>query len=88
MLCGSQEEQALLNFNISNVEYACGCSLDNASALNWDQNEEYPQFTGDDVLVQDGITNVLSRLASGVDLSLNTVVGGNHNFSRHKLSLV
>ena len=32
-------EMKLLDFHISNLEYACGSSLANVSALNWDQNE-------------------------------------------------
>lgn len=63
-----------MNFHISNLEFACGASLKQVSALHWDQNEDYPQFSGDNLVLQEGFSQVLSRLADGLDIELNTKV--------------
>ena len=69
-----QQEQGLLQFHLSNLEYACGCSLDKPSALHWDQNEAYPQFLGEHLLLQDGYSSIIEKLACGLDVSLSTEV--------------
>ena len=61
-------EMKLLDFHISNLEYACGSSLANVSALNWDQNERFPQFQGDHTIVTYGFSDVLQRLAKPLDI--------------------
>ena len=70
-----QDENLLLQFHISNLEYACGCDLGQASALHWDQNEAFPQFTGVHSMISEGYSAVLERLSQGLDVRLNTVVG-------------
>ena len=64
----SKLEEGLLQFHISNLEYACGGCLDKVSAMLWDQNEDYPQFHGPPVLLQDGYTKIIDRLAEGVNV--------------------
>lgn len=63
-----------MNFHISNLEFACGDTLRNVSALHWDQNEDYPQFSGENLVLPGGISQVLSKLAEGLDIELDTKV--------------
>lgn len=69
-----QEEESLMNFHISNLEFACGDTLRNVSALHWDQNEDYPQFSGENLVLPGGVSQVLSKLAEGLDIDLDTKV--------------
>lgn len=70
----TEEEENLLNFHIGNLEYACGSSLQHVSALSWDQNEEYPQFSGPNLLLTQGYSALLHKLADGSDIAYDTVV--------------
>ncbi|XP_041360495.1 lysine-specific histone demethylase 1B-like [Gigantopelta aegis] len=72
----SKEEMQLIQFHISNLEYACGGSLHQVSALSWDQNEDFPQFAGENVLLKGGYSQVLQKIADGLDVRLNTEVTG------------
>jgi len=56
------------------MEYACGASLDKISALYWDQNENYPQFSGAPCFVTDGFSKVFSKLAEDLDIKQKTQV--------------
>ena len=38
------------------------------SAMLWDQNEDYPQFHGPPVLLQDGYSQVIERLAEDLNV--------------------
>nr|XP_017207893.2 lysine-specific histone demethylase 1B-like [Danio rerio] len=53
-------EEKVLHFHLSNLEYACGSTLD--------------QFSGDHALLTDGYSAVLDKLAQGLDIRLNTAV--------------
>lgn len=64
----SEEECNVLQFHIGNLEYACGAPLRDVSALQWDQNERYPQFSGQHALVPDGFGCLLQALAEGLDI--------------------
>ncbi len=44
------------------------------SAFNWDHNDNFPQFSGCHALLPDGYMSVLSRLAEGFDIKLDSVV--------------
>ncbi|OWF38535.1 lysine-specific histone demethylase 1B-like isoform X1 [Mizuhopecten yessoensis] len=70
----TEEEENLLNFHIGNLEYACGSSLQHVSALSWDQNEEYPQFSGPNLLLTQGYSALLHKLADGTEIVYDTVV--------------
>ena len=70
----SKLEEGLLQFHVSNLEYACGGSLDKVSAMLWDQNEDYPQFHGPPVLLQDGYTKIIESLADGLNVVTNSEV--------------
>ena len=48
--------------------------LENVSALAWDQNESFPQFSGNHTILTHGYETVLKQLAKGLDLRLNTEV--------------
>ncbi|XP_046577845.1 lysine-specific histone demethylase 1B-like isoform X2 [Haliotis rubra] len=67
----TKQEEQVLQFHISNLEYACGGSLKNVSALSWDQNEALPQFAGSHVFVKGGYSQVLNKMAEGLDVRLN-----------------
>ncbi|XP_035828739.1 lysine-specific histone demethylase 1B [Aplysia californica] len=72
----SQEEEQVMEFHLSNLEFACGCSLDQLSSLRWDQNEEMPQFAGARTHVASGFGSILKKFADGLDVRLNTQVTG------------
>ncbi|XP_067281511.1 lysine-specific histone demethylase 2 isoform X2 [Pseudorasbora parva] len=67
-------EEKVLHFHLSNLEYACGSTLDQVSARSWDHNECFAQFSGDHTLLTDGYSSVLNNLAQGLDIRLNTAV--------------
>lgn len=67
----SEEEQNVLQFHVGNLEYACGAPLREVSALQWDQNERFPQFSGQHALVPDGFACLLRALAEGLDVRYN-----------------
>ncbi|XP_051948616.1 lysine-specific histone demethylase 2 [Xyrauchen texanus] len=67
-------EEKVLHFHLSNLEYACGSTLDQVSARSWDHNECFAQFSGDHTLFTDGYSSVLHNLAQGLDICLNTAV--------------
>ncbi|PIK55285.1 putative lysine-specific histone demethylase 1B [Apostichopus japonicus] len=67
-------EERLLQFHISNLEYACGSHLTNVSSLHWDQNEAFAQFAGDHVLLSRGYSAILEKLSSGLDVRMNQEV--------------
>uniref|UniRef100_A0A8C1LZZ9 [histone-H3]-N(6),N(6)-dimethyl-L-lysine(4) FAD-dependent demethylase n=1 Tax=Cyprinus carpio TaxID=7962 RepID=A0A8C1LZZ9_CYPCA len=67
-------EEKVLHFHLSNLEYACGSTLDQVSACSWDHNECFAQFSGDHTLLADGYSSVLHKLAQGLDIRLNTAV--------------
>ena len=64
----------MLEFHISNLEYACGCDLRTVSAINWDQNEAFPQFGGDHIMLSGGYSAVMDSLAVNLKVHLNTKV--------------
>jgi len=67
----SKLELKLLEFHIANLEYACGADLSQVSALNWDQNEHYPQFQGDHTIMTHGFSTILEQLAKPLNISFN-----------------
>ncbi|XP_064596763.1 LOW QUALITY PROTEIN: lysine-specific histone demethylase 1B-like [Liolophura sinensis] len=70
----TEEETQALQFHISNLEFACGAPLDKVSALYWDQNESFPQFAGSHVFIQGWHSKILTTVADGLDVRLNTEV--------------
>ena len=69
-----QEDEQLFQFHISNLEYACGACLSQVSALKWDQNESYPQFSGDHTMMTEGYAAILNRLAEEIPVRYDSVV--------------
>jgi len=63
-------EDKLLQFHLGNLEFSCAAPLSKVSSLSWDQNEEFPQFSGDHTLLQHGFGILLSKLAQGLDIRL------------------
>lgn len=70
----SELEETVLQFHLSNLEYACGSTLDQVSARSWDHNEFFAQFSGDHTLLTQGYSSVLSQLAEGLDIRLKNPV--------------
>ncbi|KAJ7991478.1 hypothetical protein DPEC_G00284290 [Dallia pectoralis] len=70
----SELEEKVLQFHLSNLEYACGSSLDQVSARSWDHNEFFAQFSGDHTLLTEGYSSVLNKLAEGLDIHVKTPV--------------
>lgn len=70
----TEEENNVLQFHLGNLEYACGAHLREVSALQWDQNERFPQFSGQHGLVPDGFLALLQSLAQGLDIRLGQQV--------------
>ena len=44
------------------------------SSFNWDHNDNFPQFSGCHALLPGGYMSVLSRLAEGFEIQLDSVV--------------
>ncbi|XP_032226240.2 lysine-specific histone demethylase 1B-like [Nematostella vectensis] len=82
----NEEENKLLQFHLGNLEYSCAAPLSHVSALNWDQNEAYPQFTGEHTLLVHGFEALLKGLAKGMDIRYNTEVT-NIDYSGEKVLL-
>uniref|UniRef100_A0A671YV74 [histone-H3]-N(6),N(6)-dimethyl-L-lysine(4) FAD-dependent demethylase n=1 Tax=Sparus aurata TaxID=8175 RepID=A0A671YV74_SPAAU len=64
----SDLEEKVLQFHLSNLEYACGSTLDQVSARSWDHNEFFAQFSGDHTLLTKGYSVLLHKLAEGLDI--------------------
>ncbi|RUS68721.1 hypothetical protein EGW08_023519 [Elysia chlorotica] len=69
-----QEVRRLVNFYLSNLEFALGCPLGRASALYWDQNEDLPQLGGPHMRIPGGFGLILDSLAQGLDIKLDCQV--------------
>ena len=66
----SQLENKLLQFHLGNLEFSCAAPLSKVSLLSWDQNEAFPQFSGDHTLLQHGFGALLNNLAQNMDIKL------------------
>ncbi|XP_048849834.1 lysine-specific histone demethylase 1B [Brienomyrus brachyistius] len=70
----SDLEEKVLQYHLSNLEYACGSDLSQVSSRSWDHNEFFAQFSGDHTLLTPGYSSILAKLAEGLDIHLNTPV--------------
>eukprot|EP00069_Balaena_mysticetus_P014047 bmy_08415T0 len=70
----SELEEQVLQFHLSNLEYACGNNLHQVSARSWDHNEFFAQFAGDHTLLTPGYSVILEKLAEGLDIRLRSPV--------------
>jgi len=70
----SEVEQSLLQFHLGNLEYGCGSSLKNVSAVHWNQNEEFPQYSGSHAWGVDGFEKVVHMLADDIDIKYDAQV--------------
>uniref|UniRef100_A0A8C6T1N1 [histone-H3]-N(6),N(6)-dimethyl-L-lysine(4) FAD-dependent demethylase n=1 Tax=Neogobius melanostomus TaxID=47308 RepID=A0A8C6T1N1_9GOBI len=64
----SDLEEKVLQFHLSNLEFACGSPLGQVSARSWDHNEFFAQFSGDHTLLTKGYSLLLYKLAEGLDI--------------------
>lgn len=64
----SQEEEQIMNFHLSSLEYASGCSLSQLSSCHWDETDDVSQFDGGQITVPQGFSSILSKLAEGLDI--------------------
>lgn len=67
----TEKEENLLQFHISNLEYACGSNLRSVSSLHWDQNDIYPQFAGDHTILQCGYMALLEKAIQKNNLNIS-----------------
>jgi len=65
-----QLENKLLQFHLGNLEFSCAAPLSKVSLLSWDQNEAFPQFSGDHTLLLHGFGVLLEKLAQNLDIKL------------------
>ncbi|XP_063155016.1 lysine-specific histone demethylase 2 isoform X1 [Candoia aspera] len=70
----SELEEKVLQFHVSNLEYACGSNLHEVSARSWDHNEFFAQFAGDHTLLSSGYSAITEKIAEGLDIRLNVPV--------------
>ena len=77
-----QDELRLLQFYMSNIEYASGTSLSNLSSLHWDQNEVFAQFGGEHLsFKQDGGRKLVDSFVDCFDVHLSCAVSSTVNDS-------
>ncbi|XP_048363646.1 lysine-specific histone demethylase 1B [Sphaerodactylus townsendi] len=72
----SELEEKVLQFHLSNLEYACGSNLHEVSARSWDHNEFFAQFAGDHTLLSSGYSSIMDKMAEGLDIRLKAPVRG------------
>ncbi|XP_075069226.1 lysine-specific histone demethylase 2 [Mixophyes fleayi] len=70
----TDEEEKVLHFHLSNLEYACGSNLHNVSARSWDHNEFFAQFAGDHTMLTAGYSTIIDKLAEGLDIRFKSPV--------------
>ncbi|KAH0617900.1 hypothetical protein JD844_016619 [Phrynosoma platyrhinos] len=70
----SELEEKVLQFHISNLEYACGSNLHEVSARSWDHNEFFAQFAGDHTLLSSGYSVIIEKMSEGLDIRLKVPV--------------
>uniref|UniRef100_A0A670IEK9 Flavin-containing amine oxidase domain-containing protein 1 n=1 Tax=Podarcis muralis TaxID=64176 RepID=A0A670IEK9_PODMU len=70
----SDLEEKVLQFHVSNLEYACGSNLHEVSARSWDHNEFFAQFAGDHALLNSGYSTIIEKMAEGLDIRLKVPV--------------
>uniref|UniRef100_A0A8D2J4D3 L-amino-acid oxidase n=1 Tax=Varanus komodoensis TaxID=61221 RepID=A0A8D2J4D3_VARKO len=70
----SELEEKVLQFHVSNLEYACGSNLHEVSARSWDHNEFFAQFAGDHTLLSSGYSAILEKIAEGLDIRLKVPI--------------
>ncbi|XP_053571814.1 lysine-specific histone demethylase 2 [Bombina bombina] len=70
----TEVEEKVLQFHLSNLEYACGSNLHLVSARSWDHNEFFAQFAGDHTMLSNGYSVIIDKLAEGLDICLNSPV--------------
>ncbi|KAJ6664513.1 hypothetical protein lerEdw1_007170 [Lerista edwardsae] len=70
----SELEEKVLQFHLSNLEYACGSNLHEVSARSWDHNEFFAQFAGDHTLLNSGYSAIIEKMAEGLDIRLKVPV--------------
>ena len=67
-------ERGVLRFLKANLEFSCGSELKNVSSLNWDQNDQFPQFAGDHCLMSKGFSVCLKEMSDDLNIKYSTVV--------------
>ncbi|XP_063307753.1 lysine-specific histone demethylase 2 [Pelobates fuscus] len=67
-------EEKVLQFHLSNLEYACGSNLQKVSARSWDHNEFFAQFAGDHTMLTGGYAAIIDKLSEGLDIRLKSPV--------------
>lgn len=70
----SEEENCLLQFHLGNLEYGCGSSLQYVSAVHWNQNEEFPQYSGAHAWAIDGFEKIVHEMIDGLDVKYSSQV--------------
>ncbi|XP_068737832.1 lysine-specific histone demethylase 2-like isoform X5 [Montipora capricornis] len=63
-------ENKVLQFHLGNLEFSCAAPLCKVSSISWDQNEDFPQFSGDHTLLHHGFGILLYNLAQNLDIRL------------------
>lgn len=67
-------EEKVLQFHLSNLEYACGSNLHNVSARSWDHNEFFAQFAGNHTMLAAGYSAITDKMAEGLDIKFKSPV--------------
>jgi len=67
-------ERRLLDWHWANLEYGCSASLNDISLPHWNQDETYGGFGGAHCMVSGGYGTIMSQLAEGVNIRLNSPV--------------
>ena len=67
-------ERRLLDWHWANLEYGCSAGLNDISLPFWNQDEQYGGFGGAHCMVGEGYSTIMTRLAEGLDIRMDTPV--------------
>lgn len=70
----SPEEEKILQYYLGHMELVSGCSVEELSAMHWDQHEAFPQLGNSSILLSQGASQLLNLLSEDLDIQYNVEV--------------
>lgn len=70
------------------MELVSGCSVEELSAMHWDQHEAFPQLGNSSILLSQGASQLLNLLSEDLDIQYNVEVSTQFLFFSLSLLIV